>query len=238
VPSISADTVKLPRDRESLQALVHSLRKERNELQTLSRELQQQKDELYVENLRLQVELARYKKQYYGPRADRLHSEKELAQMLLDFGEQLEQKPAPPDDASADSRPDEGVQEVKKVRKNRQGRRNLAEMQDLPVTTYHYELTGEQLACPCCGVERTRIGEEERWQIEYFPAHFERIQHVRGKYACPACESNGDNPHIETAPTPRTAIDRGLAGPSLLSYTPSVSLAPAFRCIGWIAACG
>lgn len=37
-----------------------------------AREQQQRADDLYLENLRLQVELGRLKKWYYGPRADRL----------------------------------------------------------------------------------------------------------------------------------------------------------------------
>jgi len=48
-------------------------------------ELAQRADELYIEKLRLQMELARYRKWTYGPRADRL-SEGELLQALLDFG--------------------------------------------------------------------------------------------------------------------------------------------------------
>ena len=63
-----------------------------------------------------------------------------------------------------------------------------------------------------------RKGRHESWQVEYFPGHFERIHHVRKKYACVACETNGDNPRIETAAKPETAIDKGLAGPGLLSY--------------------
>ena len=37
------------------------------------------------------------------------------------------------------------------------------------------------------------IGADESWQIEYYPGHFERLHHVRKKYACPACEHNGDS---------------------------------------------
>ncbi len=48
-------------------------------------ELARSADELYIEKLRLQMELARYRKWTYGPRADRL-SEGELLQALLDFG--------------------------------------------------------------------------------------------------------------------------------------------------------
>src|ERR1700691_4070016 len=38
------------------------------------------------------------------------------------------------------------------------------------------------------------------------------------KYACPGCESNGNNPQMENAAKPETAIDKGMAGPGLLSY--------------------
>ena len=33
----------------------------------------------------------------------------------------------------------------------------------------------------------------------------------------PVCETNGDNPRIETAAKPEAAIEKGLAGPGLLS---------------------
>lgn len=41
---------------------------------------------------------------------------------------------------------------------------------------------------------------------------------MRKKYACPACEHNGDNPRLETATKPEMAIEKGLAGPALLAY--------------------
>ena len=53
-------------------------------------------DDLHIENLRLRVELDRYKKWYYGPRADRLQTTGDLAQMLLGFAEALDQKPYNP----------------------------------------------------------------------------------------------------------------------------------------------
>jgi transposase len=102
--------------------------------------------------------------------------------------------------------------------RRRKGRRNLANFENLPATTHVHELSAEQRACPCCGVERAEIGADESWQIEYFPGHFERIHHVRKKYACPACEDNGASPSIETAAKPEAAIDKGLAGPGLLAY--------------------
>lgn len=73
--------------------------------------------------------------------------------------------------------------------KRRRGRRHLANFENLPVTTHVYELSAKERACPCCGVERMEIGAEQSWQIEYLAGHFERIQRVRKKYACPDCES-------------------------------------------------
>ena len=199
--------VELPGDGEALKAVVRSL--------VLERDAEKRRaDDLHIENLRLQVELLRYKKWYYGPRADRLQSEGELAQLLLGFADTLDRKPINPDDVPAHAEPDEELRRVKR----RKGRRNLANFENLPVTTHVYELGAEERACPCCGVERNEIGQQESWQIEHIPGRFERIHHVRKKYACPACETNGDNPRMETAARPETAIDKGLAGPGLLAY--------------------
>ncbi len=171
-------------------------------------------EELQVENLRLQLELERYKKWYYGPRADRLQSDQDVSQMLLNFAEDLDRKPVQAGDLPAASEPAEELRRVKR----RKGRRNLANFDNLPVTTHVYELNAEERLCPCCGVERKEIGADESWQVEYLPGHFERLHHVRKKYACTSCETNGENPRMEAALKPETAIDKGMAGPGLLSY--------------------
>ncbi len=67
-------------------------------------------------------------------------------------------------------------------------------------------------------MERKEIGAEQSWQIEYLPGHFERIHHVRKKYACPDCENHDNNPQMETVAKPETAINKGMAGPGLLAY--------------------
>ena len=217
----------LPQDRESLEALLRKLILERDQQQQRADEqskrgndlhleiLRQTKraDELHLQNLRLQVELERYKKFYYGPRADRLHSSADIAQALLEFAEQLEAKPIHPEDVPK-AEPEYELRRVKR----RKGRRNLAHFENLPVTTCVHELSGEERMCPGCRIERQEIGEEVSWQIEYIPGHFERIRHVRKKYACLGCEKAGENPQMEVAAKPETAIDKGLAGPGLLAY--------------------
>ena len=77
---------KLPDDPKALKAIIMRLEGER--------------DDLHTTNLRLQVELDRLKKRYYGPRADRLETMTDLAQMLLSFAEELDNKPVHPEDAA------------------------------------------------------------------------------------------------------------------------------------------
>ena len=197
----------MPGDSESLKAVIRSLLLERDAEKRRA-------GDLHVENLRLQLELERFRKWYYGPRADRLQSAGDLAQLLLSFAEEMDRKPVNAGDVPPRTEPEEELRRAQR----RKGRRNLANFENLPVTTRVYELNAEQRACPCCGIERKEIGADESWQVEYLPGHFERIHHVRKKHACPGCESNGHNPHMEAAAKPETAIDKGMAGPGLLAY--------------------
>jgi transposase len=205
MPTVENSLIDLPEDKEALKAILRSLVQERDQQQ-------QRIDDLYLENLQLQKELLRYKKATYGPRADRL-SENELAQALLEFAEELEKKPLPIESVPQG----EASPEVRRVQR-RKGRRALANFDHLPVSTHVYELTTEQRRCSCCGEQRQEIGSEESWQIEYLPGHFERLRHVRKKYACSRCEQAGENPQIEAAAKAETAIEKGFAGPGLLAF--------------------
>ena len=219
VPTNEISVNNLPEDSASLKAMLREVLAKLESVSTdqqrekrLAEQLRQRADDLYLENLRLQQELERYKKATYGPRADRL-SMNQLAQMLLEFAEALEQKPINLEDL----REAEPETEVRRV-KRRKGRRALANFENLPVKTYVYELSVEERPCPSCGVERQEIGSEKSWQIEYIPGHFERLEHVRKKYACASCEREGENPQIEVAAKAETAIEKGFAGPGLLAF--------------------
>ena len=217
----AANLVALPDDSHALKAMLRTLMQERDDEKRRADEHERRAEqearrgeELRVEMLRLQLELERYKKWYYGPRADRLQSLGDLAQMLLNFAEEMDRKPVNPDDLPSRT---EAPEELRRV-KRRKGRRNLANFENLPVTTCVHELSAAERACPCCGIERKQIGTDENWQVEYLPGHFERIHHLRKKYTCTCCESNGNNPQMETAAKPEMAIDKGMAGPGLLAY--------------------
>jgi transposase len=225
---VTSESVNLPEDSEALKAIVRSLLLERDRETQRAEQLQRRAEEqerraedsrkqveqLRVENSRLEFELERLKKYYYGPRADRLQSSGELAQMLLAFAEDLDRKPVHPGDAPPTAEP---AEELRRVRR-RKGRRNLADFENIPSTTHVHELSAEERACPCCGAQRQEIGEDESWQIEHYPARFERIRHLRKKYACANCESKGDGAQIQTAAKPDAAIEKGMAGPGLLAY--------------------
>jgi transposase len=204
----------LPDNPQALKKIILNLSRERDEHRQMTERFQQRVDELEVARLRLEMELLRLKKWYYGPRADRLQTPSDVAQLLLEFATDLEARPVNPADLPADV-PDA---EVKTVRRVRRGRRNLAAFDHLPVTRKVHDLAEADKSCPCCGKTREKIGEETSWQIEHIPARFERIEHVRVKYACTHCEQNAENPQITLADKPVQPIDKGMAGPGLLAY--------------------
>ena len=226
---------ELPDDVASLKALLRSMMAEREqekqcadqlvkraELQSMRADqqqyradgLQKKSEDLYIENLRLQVQVDRFKRWYYGQRADRLSTPLDLGQMLLAFGEEFDTKPINKDDLPKDEKPEE---QPRRIRKSR-GRRNLENFDKLPVQEHVYELSEAERVCPCCGKTRAEIGADESWQIEYYPGHFERLHHVRKKYGCASCDAEGVNPRIQSADKPASAIDKGMAAPGLLGY--------------------
>ena len=66
--------------------------------------------------------------------------------------------------------------------------------------------------CPDCGSMLERIGEDAAEMLEYVPASFKVIRHVRPRLACTCCE------RIVQAPAPIRPIDRGIPGPALLAH--------------------
>jgi len=178
--------------------------------------LTQQRDAYYLEKLRLEVRLAKALKQAYGPRADRL---RDPGQLLLDFGGLLDgltidaaDRPAEPDEA-------EPSQRRPSRRLRTRGRRDIGSLDHLPLIEQVYELPDELCQCPTCQGTREKIGAAVSYTIEYLPGSFVRIKHIQHKYACRACEQNGDNPNITLATkTNGSPIDKGLPGPGLLAY--------------------
>lgn len=207
---------QFPDDPAALKAIIARLAREhegeRDRLQSERDRLQRERDEFQIKYLRVQQELLRLRKWRYGPRADRLKNAEDVAQLLLAFARAFE---APPAEAPAGG---EEAPAPPGGPRRRRGRRDLAAFANLPVTRRVHELSEAERACPGCGVPREKIGEEASWQIEYLPARFERVEHVRAKYACRRCEAEGANPEMERAAKPPEAVEKGLPGPGLLAH--------------------
>ena len=69
-----------------------------------------------------------------------------------------------------------------------------------------------ELSCPECGGTLKKLGEDVSEVLEWVPASFKVIRHVRPKLCCAGCDK------IVQAPAPSRPIDRGLAGPGLLAH--------------------
>jgi transposase len=71
----------------------------------------------------------------------------------------------------------------------------------------------ETKACPCCGGELHRIGEEVSKKLDIVPAQFRVLVVRRPKYACRACEDV-----VVQAPAPARVIESGLPTEALVAH--------------------
>jgi len=156
----------------------------------------------------LAADLDDYKKRvdYLARRLFGASSEKLDPNQLLLFKEMLET--APEETAPAE----EQTPQAPPRKRNGHGRRRLPE--DLPRKRVEHDLPEQEKTCPN-GHERVRIGEDVSEQLEYVPASFYVVEHVRPIYACKAPEAGCG---IAQAAKPAQPIEKGLAGPGLLAH--------------------
>jgi transposase len=69
-----------------------------------------------------------------------------------------------------------------------------------------------ETVCPQCQGELRKLGEDVSEMLEYVPASFVVIRHVRPKLSCSKCDC------IVQAPAPTRPIERGMAGSGLLAH--------------------
>jgi hypothetical protein len=161
--------------------------------------------------LRPEVRLAKALKQAYGPRADRIS---DPGQLLLDFGGLLDGLTIDADDLPVEPDEAESSQRRASRRLRTRGRRDIGQLDHLPLIEQVYELTDELCRCPTCQAAREKIGTAVSYTIEYLPGSFVRVRHVQHKYACRHCEQNGGQPEHHAGGQDRRLADRqGVAGP-------------------------
>ena len=198
-------TEELPND---VAALKQMIAEQQSIIQRIREEAARQ---LEVERERhaaeLKATIAALLRRYYGPRSETF----DPRQLLL-FGQQVADGPL--DAASVEEEAGEPLTTRRVKKRDKHGRQQLPDC--LERIEIEHDL--DEKACPACGNERSRIGAEISEQLEYFPASFKVLRHVRPKYACGKCDHDGYDPNIATALKPPQPIEKGLPGPSLLAY--------------------
>src|ERR1700746_2998239 len=170
-------------DIEALKALVVEQHAQREQAYSAHREaLSAQGHE--IERLRLIIE--KLKRMMFGARSEKVSIQIEQLELHL---EELET-------AQAAARVSVEVPEAKT--KSKPSRKPLPVHLPREVVTH----LPEQDCCPDCGEALRNFGEDVAEILEYIPANFKGIRHVRPKFACTGCE------RVVEAPAPPRVIER------------------------------
>lgn len=146
----------------------------------------------------LKLVIAKLRRMQFGRSSEQM--DQMLGQLELSL-EELETQRAERGEPPADEVPQD-------ERKKAAPRKPLPE--HLPRDTHEH--LPAQCDCPSCGGKITKLGETISEVLEYVPASFRVIRHVRPKFACTQCDT------IVQAPAPSRPIARGLAGAGLLAH--------------------
>ncbi len=155
---------------------------------------------LMVDKLKLQ--LLRARRAQYGCSSEQLDD----PQIALIEGGPLYEPPAPKAEPKAQAANGSGVDRQLPAHLPRENHVHR------PATTAaQHDTTGQPCGCTACGGRLRQIGQDVSEQLEYVPARFKVIRHVRPKLACVSCQT------IFQAAAPSRPISRGVAGPALLA---------------------
>lgn len=146
-----------------------------------------------IEHLKLVI--ARLRRMMFGTKSEKVTREIEQLELQLEEMETRQAEHARTTPTVTDA-------------KNKPTRRQLPEHLPREVHTH----LPQQGSCTQCGGELRKLSEDVSEMLEYVPASFKVIRHVRPKLSCAKCDV------IVEAPAPSRPIERGLAGPGLLAH--------------------
>jgi transposase len=165
--------------------------------------LRQENESIKQENELLRQELERYRRYVYGRRSERLDDPGQGH--LFVFAEDVEEVPEAQPDTPAVTAP----------RKPR-GSRKL-DFSRLPQVRIEHDVPEADKTCSCCGRQKTRIGEDQRRELEFIPAKLELRLHVLPKYACSHCHDGVKSPDGPDRPLSGCIAGAGLLSQLLIS---------------------
>jgi Flp pilus assembly CpaF family ATPase len=151
---------------QRIEDLLAALGQANDAYEALQRENEAIKQEIDL----LRQELERYRRYVYGRRSERLDDPAQGH--LFALGEDAEET-----EDLADARPD--LPAATAPRKPRQSRK--LDFSRLPQVRIEHDVPEAEKTCSCCGRPKTRIGEDERRELEFIPARFELRLHVLPK---------------------------------------------------------
>ena len=146
----------------------------------------------------LELMLAKLQRQHFGPKSEKAPINADQLMLSLS-GTVIEAQPVVPEPPEAS--------EDKTTRPPRKSRTLPAHLRREVRT--HFP---EHSTCPCCSGELRKLGEDVSEMLEYMPASFFVIRHVRPKMSCRKCST------VVQAAAPERVLDRGLPGPGLLAH--------------------
>ncbi len=149
----------------------------------------------------LQLLLAKLQRMQFGRKSEKLERQIEQLELRL---EELESKRSEQEPSASTPAP----VTASSTPITRSTRRALPD--HLPRQTRRHE--PKETVCPQCQGELRKLGEDVSEMLEYVPASFVVVRHVRTKLNCTKCDC------IVQAEAPSRPIERGMAGPGLLAH--------------------
>ena len=187
--SLSSEHAQIKNERDAFKQDIDSIRLERDALKVIKIN-----DSEEIKRLTLLID--KLKRMVFGQKSEKLslqidQHELELEELHITQGIQT---PV--------------MQVAPSVERNAPKRRPLPDHLPRDIQTH----MPKQTACPDCGGDWKKLGEDISEVLEYIPSSFRVIRHVRPRFTCACCD------RMAQAPAPSRPIARSYFGPGLISH--------------------
>jgi transposase len=197
------DSTNLPTDIDALHQIIlaQAASAEAREAELAAAKAGLVEKALKIEKYKLQI--ARLQRMQFGRSSEKIARTIDQLELKL---EELEAE-TPAASAPAHEEPPAVVEQSSPPERKKSERRKLPA--HLPSRDVVHE---PSCACPACGGEMRKVGEDVTEILDYVPGHFEVVRHVRPAFSCRRCES------MVQKEMPSLPIERGQAGAGLLAH--------------------